>query len=140
VRNPGGVEGRCQWRRNPSVCGAVTDVPFCSIAVFVKKCPISLFLPARINLSPGAPTPNFSLTIDDSNLYHFEGVDYSKTPTKGIYVSGLAGATPDPRPRMDVLPPRRAPPMLPLFKQIGSHTPSRRAPDARVPTRLRWRF
>lgn len=144
MRNPGGVEGRCQWRRNPSVCGTVTDGRFCSIVVLciLHKSPISLILPAHINPPPGAPFPNFSLTIDDSNLYHFEGVDYSKTPTKGIYVSGLAGATPDPdpRPRMDVLPPRRAPPMLPLFKQIGPHTPSRRAPGAGGPTRARWRF
>ena len=39
---------------------------------------------------------NFSLSIDDSNLYHFEGVDYSQTPTKTLYIRGIdTGVTED---------------------------------------------
>lgn len=38
------------------------------------------------------PPSNFSLNIEDSNLYHFEGVDYSQTPTKSLYLSGLTVA------------------------------------------------
>eukprot|EP01006_Ploeotia_vitrea_P039228 TRINITY_DN66325_c6_g8_i2.p1 TRINITY_DN66325_c6_g8~~TRINITY_DN66325_c6_g8_i2.p1 ORF type:complete len:892 (+),score=142.37 TRINITY_DN66325_c6_g8_i2:309-2678(+) len=32
---------------------------------------------------------NFSMNIDDGNLYLFEGVDYSQTPTKNVYISGI---------------------------------------------------